>query len=183
MRRGCLIAVVGPSGVGKDSVMMGIKAACPEVHLVKRVITRAPELGGEDYTAVTVPEFKRHAELGEFAVHWGAHDLFYAIPQSVKARLAEGQTCLANFSRSALLRGADAFDDFKVLNITASRGVLANRLHARGRETEAQIEKRLKQADKPLPEGLDVVHLANEAQLDATVLQALALLKLEKVSQ
>ena len=158
-------------------------AACPLVHLVKRVITRAPELGGEDYTSVTVPEFKRHAELGEFAVHWGAHDLFYAIPQSVKARLAEGQTCLANFSRSALLRGADTFDDFKVLNITASRGVLANRLHARGRETEAQIEKLLKQADKPLPEGLDVVHLANEAQLDATVLQALALLKLEKVSQ
>ncbi|MEM6634576.1 MAG: hypothetical protein AAF667_01675 [Pseudomonadota bacterium] len=36
MTQGRLIAVVGPSGVGKDSVMAGIKAAVPELHLVRR---------------------------------------------------------------------------------------------------------------------------------------------------
>ena len=51
---GRLIAVVGPSGVGKDSVMAGLHGAIPDLHLVRRVITRAPDLGGEDYDAVSV---------------------------------------------------------------------------------------------------------------------------------
>ena len=71
MTRGRLIAVVGPSGVGKDSVMRGIHDVMPCIHLVRRVITRAPGLGGEDYDAVSEPEFQDMARNGAFAVHWG----------------------------------------------------------------------------------------------------------------
>ncbi|WP_298259966.1 phosphonate metabolism protein/1,5-bisphosphokinase (PRPP-forming) PhnN [uncultured Litoreibacter sp.] len=177
MKNGRLIAVVGPSGVGKDSVMEGLAAADPTLQLVRRTITRAPELGGEDYDAVTVAEFEDMAAHGHFAVHWGAHDLHYGIPASIQIALANGQDCLANFSRSALEAGDATFAHFCVLNITARPDTLATRLAARGRETGAQIAKRLAQAGKPLPTGMNVLTVSNDGALEDTVANALSLLQ------
>ncbi|MEM1076483.1 MAG: phosphonate metabolism protein/1,5-bisphosphokinase (PRPP-forming) PhnN [Pseudomonadota bacterium] len=177
MTTGRLIAVVGPSGVGKDSVMCGLVQEMPRLHLVQRTITRAPDLGGEDYVPVSVSRFHELAESGAFAVHWGAHGLFYGIPQRVSDQLDQGTDCLANFSRSALLAGAEAFPSFVVLNITAKPDTLAARLTARGRETEAEIQKRLARAQKALPEDLDVVNLSNDGPLDRTIARAVALLQ------
>lgn len=177
MKQGRLIAVVGPSGVGKDSVMEGLATADPSLHLVRRTITRAPELGGEDYDAVNVAEFEDMAARGQFAVHWGAHDLLYGIPASIQTVLADGQDCLANFSRSALRAGDAAFAHFCVLNITARPETLAARLAARGREKQTQIAKRLAQATKPLPDGLRVMTVINDGALVDTVANALSLLQ------
>lgn len=181
MTQGRLIAVVGPSGVGKDSVMRGIHDVMPDIHLVRRVITRVPDLGGEDYDAVSVSEFQDMAANGAFAVHWGAHGLYYGIPQNVRYQLNKGTHCLANFSRKALLAGADAFPGLLVLNITAPPETLAQRLAARGREAEEDIAARLAQAAKPLPTGLDVIHLCNDGPLAQTVARAVTLLQPARV--
>jgi len=177
MTQGRLFAVVGPSGVGKDSVMRGIHNVMPDTHLVRRVITRAPDQGGEDYDAVSVPEFQDMAANGAFAVHWGAHGLYYGIPQNVRYQLSKGTHCLANFSRKALLAGADAFPGLIILNITAKPETLAQRLAARGRETEDEITARLAQASKPLPTGLEVIHLCNDGSLSQTVARGVAQLQ------
>lgn len=177
MSNGRIIAVVGPSGVGKDSVMAGLASADPSLHLVRRTITRAPDLGGEVYDAVSVAEFNDLASAGHFAVHWGAHDLLYGIPASIQTVLAKGQDCLANFSRAALLAGDAAFARFCVLNITARPETLVARLSTRGRESEAQIAKRLAHAGKPLPDGLNVMTVSNDGALDDTVATALSLLQ------
>ena len=169
MSSGRLIAVVGPSGVGKDSVMAGIASALPEVKLVRRVITRAAELGGEDYEAVTSEAFERMAQDGAFCVHWNAHGLRYGIPARVLADVEAGTDCLVNFSRSALLDASRHFPRFLVLNITAYSEVLAQRLIARGRENAEEITRRLSKADKPLPEGLDVITVPNNGPLQDAV--------------
>lgn len=177
MKQGRLIAVVGPSGVGKDSVMHGIHEAMPHVHLVRRVITRAPGLGGEDYDAVSIPEFEAMSEDGAFSLQWGAHGLLYGIPASVRYQINKGTDCLANFSRTALHEASEKFPRLLVLNITAKPETLANRLAARGRETTDEIAKRLAEAQKSLPKGLDVIHLSNDGPLYQTVSRACALLE------
>lgn len=177
MTQGRLIAVVGPSGVGKDSVMAGIHEAMPRLHLVRRVITRAPELGGEDYDAVSDEQFAALLRDGAFAVHWGAHGLYYGIPVTVKYQLNKGTDCLVNFSRKALGEAAGIFPRFVVLNITAQSETLAHRLSARGRETEEEISARLAQAETRLPAGLDVIHVSNDGPLAQTVARAVALLQ------
>ncbi|MEM7598790.1 MAG: phosphonate metabolism protein/1,5-bisphosphokinase (PRPP-forming) PhnN [Pseudomonadota bacterium] len=173
---GRMIAVVGPSGVGKDSVMQGLFDAIPNMHLVRRVITRAPELGGEVYDAVTVAEFEDMAKNGAFAVHWGAHGLHYGIPVTVKYHLNRGTDCLANFSRTALAEASHLFAHLLVLNITARPETLVARLSARGRETDEEIARRLSEAEKPLPEGLDVITVSNDGSLFQTVARAKAML-------
>ena len=47
------IAVVVPSRVGKDSMMQGLAKAMEQLNLVRLVPTRASELEGEDYDAVS----------------------------------------------------------------------------------------------------------------------------------
>lgn len=173
---GRLIAVVGPSGVGKDSVMAGIIAAKPQVQLVRRTITRAPELGGEDYDAITPEAFAEAAARHAFCVHWGAHGLFYGLPAALRDEVATGAECLANLSRGALLDAAQIFPRMVVLHITASPDVLAQRLKARGRETPQDIEKRLALAAKPLPSGLNVVEIRNDAALGDAITAATAAL-------
>lgn len=177
MRRGRLIAVVGPSGVGKDTVIAGIAAALPGIGVVRRTITRAPDLGGEDYDAVSEDVFEAMVERGAFCLHWRSHGLRYGIPAEVLEAVQGGAQRIANLSRAALTEAAAIFPGLVVVNITASPEVLAKRLSRRGRETGAEIEARLVQAARSLPDGLDVITLNNDGPLEETVAHAVAALR------
>lgn len=157
-QKGSIIAVVGPSGVGKDSLMEALAAADPKLCLMRRVVTRAPEAGGEDYDAVSDETFSEMVAEGRFALHWQAHGLHYGIPCSIEALRADGQGVLVNLSRAVLLQAQEIFENFIVLSVTASPEVLAARLTGRGREDRAEVQRRLARASKPLPAGLRCLH-------------------------
>lgn len=176
MSTGRFIAVVGPSGVGKDSVMAGLCAARPDLLRVRRVITRAPDAGGEDHEAVSDALFAARAAGGDFALHWQAHGLSYAIPREVQGVLDHGQDVLANLSRAMLARAAEVFGTLTVLHVTASPQVLAQRLAARGREGRAEIAERLARPAPDVPQGLPLVEVDNSGDLDGAVRAALAAL-------
>lgn len=174
---GRLIGVVGPSGVGKDSLMAGLGAACTEFSLVRRVITREAELGGEDYDAVSEEEFQRRKEAGDFCVSWQAHGLHYGIPDAVRIRVSKGEQMLVNLSRNVLSIVAESFPGFEVLNVTASPETLERRLAGRGRETRAEIARRLSRTVKPFPSHLTVHTIHNDGLLEDAVVTALDLLQ------
>lgn len=176
MTTGRLIAVVGPSGVGKDSVMAGLQAARPALDIARRVITRAPELGGEVFDPVTDADFVAARDRGEFVLHWGAHGLFYGIPVGVQAQVAAGQEVLANLSRGILGLAMARFATLTVLQLTASVATLSMRLSGRGRERATEIAARLGRSVDVLPEGLDLTTVSNDGPLADTVAAALAAL-------
>lgn len=174
---GRLIGVVGPSGVGKDTVMQAVAAAWPGLHLVRRIITRPEDAGGEAFDGVTDEEFRRRVVHGDFALHWQAHGLQYGIPRGVHDVLASGRDAMVNLSRSVLSEAQSRFAGFSVLSLTARSDVLAQRLTGRGRESADEIKRRLARADYALPAGLmRVVTIDNSGALDDTVGQVLAAL-------
>lgn len=180
---GRLIAVVGPSGVGKDSVIAGLAAARPDWAVVRRGITRPADDGAETHLPMTPEEFDAAADGGAFCLAWSAHGLRYGIPAEALDAVRAGGTRIANLSRAVLPDAARAFPSMAVLHVTASAPVLARRLAARGRETEAQIALRLDRADRPLPalpEGVQVVELCNDGPLADSVARALVLLQPER---
>ena len=173
-RTGRLIAVVGPSGAGKDSVMDGICAARSEVHKVRRVITRAPDAGGEEFDADSDTTFAEMAATGAFALHWTAHGLSYGIPMAVHNVLAQGKDVLANLSRGVVADAADVFGDVVVLHVTAPAEVLSHRVVIRGREQGQAAQKRLSRPAPVIPNNLPGITIDNSGTLSDAVAAALA---------
>jgi len=173
---GRLIAVVGPSGVGKDSVMRGLAETRPGLHLLRRVITRPPEDPTEDFEAVDEVEFARRMAAGAFVLHWRAHGLSYGVPASLHDDLAAGRDMLVNLSRGVLCQAARAFPAMVVLRLSAPPSVLAARLHGRGREHAGDIAARLARDADAMPAGVPVVDICNEGPLRDTVSRAVAVL-------
>ncbi len=166
---GRLIAVVGPSGVGKDSVMTALAAAVPGLGCVRRVITRAAEAGGEDFTPSDDATFERLRAEGAFALHWGAHGLRYGIPHRELLPLDQGRDLLVNLSRGVLAEAAQRVPRLVVLHLTATPETLAQRLAARGREEGDTLTRRLARTGAAIPADLPGISVANDGALDDTV--------------
>ncbi len=167
-----LFLVVGPSGAGKDTLIDAARQACagdPQVVFPRRVITRPSDAGGEDHIGVTDTEFDAGLENGAFSLHWAAHGLRYALPASVGDDLSSGRSVVANVSRSVVADACGRYGNVRVLYVTASPAVLAERLAARGREMASDILGRLARESPEFPDSVNVVRVRNDGSLAETV--------------
>jgi ribose 1,5-bisphosphokinase len=105
LRDGVFVAVVGPSGAGKDTLIAYARAALAAdgtVEFVRRVITRPSDAATEDHDTLADAAFDEAEKGGAFAVSWSAHGLRYGLPESVDRAVGQGQIVVANISRGAI---------------------------------------------------------------------------------
>jgi ribose 1,5-bisphosphokinase len=155
-----LVLVAGPSGAGKDTLLNLAGQALRDdrrFRFVRRVITRPAEAGGEAHEAVSKAVFVGR----RFALQWRAHGLRYGIPADIADDLAHGTAVVANVSRSVIAEAASRFS-VRVIEVTAPAAVLAQRLAERGRETPAEVARRLVRV-VPLPDHVGLVTVVNDA--------------------
>jgi len=164
-----VIGVVGPSGVGKDTVMQEMAAHNQDIVLIRRVITRPSSAGGEAFDGVSEAEFHALETAGHFSLWWQAHGLSYGVPRAEIEAIGSDGVALVNLSRGVLDAARARFEDFQVLSLVAPNEVLAARLGARGREDAADIAARLERARYTRPTGSDVIEISNDGDLNDTV--------------
>lgn len=169
-----IIAIVGPSGAGKDTLIRGALRVRPDLRLIRRVITRPSEAGGEDFDGVTPEVFVHRQVRGDFALTWEAHGLSYGIP---KDQVTDPGDVLFNGSRAALPLAARIFPGLRAILITAPDIVLATRLAARGRETAQDIRERLSRATFEMPRGIAFQTVINDASPEIGTTRLLAALQ------
>ncbi|MFC4625035.1 phosphonate metabolism protein/1,5-bisphosphokinase (PRPP-forming) PhnN [Daeguia caeni] len=182
---GCFVAVVGPSGAGKDTILDGARLALGgdrRFHFVRRVITRPPKPDAENHDSLDEAGFLKALDAGAFALHWQAHGLYYGLPASVFDAIAAGKVVVANVSRRVLENIRQTFPRHSIVMITARPEILAERLIARGRETAEQITERLsREATFDAAKEADVFRIDNSGSAQSSI--ALFVDHLQKLSE
>jgi ribose 1,5-bisphosphokinase len=167
--RGAFIAVVGPSGVGKDTLLNYARAALaddPRIFFVRRAITRPTDGKTEDHRAVSQAAFDVEDRAGGFAHRWQAHGLSYGVPIDVDHQVGSGRVAVCNGSRGALDGLRLRYRNFCVISLTARDDVLARRLAARGRESENDILERLSRQPDCDAQMADAQEIENNGSLE-----------------
>ena len=154
-KRGVLIVVSGPSGVGKDSVLRLYMPGKTGVRLSISTTTRSPrpgEVDGEHYNFVSREEFEgmiaRH-EMLEYAEYAGN---YYGTPKKwVEDTLDCGLHVILEIELIGALKiRALAPEAVFVFLMPPSLKALEDRLIGRGTETAASIAKRMKAAQNEI---------------------------------
>jgi phosphonate metabolism protein PhnN/1,5-bisphosphokinase (PRPP-forming) len=184
-KSGLLVLVVGPSGVGKDTLLDAARErlkSAPHICFPRRCITRPAGSVGEIHIPVRAEDFGQMARQGAFLLSWKAHDLCYGIPRHVQDDVAEGKTVIVNVSRSVIddARSLIGRDQVRVLSIRANRDVLRKRLEARGREDALDIERRLARASAHQVDGDNIIHVDNDADLETGIARFIAAIEMDR---
>jgi len=160
-----LTVLSGPSGVGKSTVVAGLRKECPEIWLSVSVTTRAPrpgEVDGREYHFVSDPDFDRmlaSGELLEWATFAGNR---YGTPRAPLAeKLAEGVPSLLEIDLAGARQVRSAAPEALLVFLAPpSWEELVRRLTGRGTEPPGVIQRRLEAAR---------VELAAENEFDLTL--------------
>ena len=166
LKPGLFVAIVGPSGAGKDSLIRALAARFPadEFVIVRRVVTRASD-AHEDHDTMDIEAFVEAERGGGFALAWGAHGLRYGLRASIDADIASGRTVIANLSRGAVAAARARWPRVLAVMVTASPETRAARLAARGREGAEDRRGRLERASAPEVAMVPDALLENDGEL------------------
>lgn len=177
---GRLVAVVGPSGSGKDTLIAAVRARLAGrggILFARRTVTRA-DGGPEDHATLTPDAFAEAEAAGAFALSWRAHGLAYGLPAVAATAVAAGRIVVANLSRGVLDEAERRFGALTVVLVVVAPEILAARLAARGRETPVEVAARLARPApvlRPTP-GRPVMQLDNSGRVEEGAARLLALL-------
>jgi ribose 1,5-bisphosphokinase len=148
---GPLVVVVGPSGAGKDTLIVGARARLAgdsTVVFPRRIVTRAAS-PAEDHHTISDRDFAAAAEQDAFAFWWEAHGLKYALPAGIDEDIRAGRIVVCNVSRGIVAALRRRYVRLGVVLVTAPAGVLTTRLAMRGRADDGDFAQRIDRMAPP----------------------------------
>lgn len=156
-KKGLLVVISGPSGVGKSTVVRRLLKINPELTMSISSTTRAPRPGeahGQHYFFVTQEEFDARVKQDRFLEWAKVHGSYYGTPRKpIDEQLAKGETVvlevdvqgaasIKRFVEEGKLKAVAVF----IFLIPPSVDILAFRLKKRKTEDEEVVNYRLRAA-------------------------------------
>lgn len=151
------VCVVGPSGVGKSTLIQSLQERCPGIFGFSVSHTtrdpRGQEQDGVDYNFTSVDQFKQMISEGEF-IEWAeVHGNYYGTSKSgVETVGQNGQICLLDIDVQGChtVRFESSLHPFTIFISPPSLEELESRLRARGTDAEDVVVARLNNAQKEM---------------------------------
>lgn len=161
MKKGLLIILSGPSGVGKGTVREYIvKTGLIDMVFSISMTTRKPrpgEVDGVDYYFVSQEEFNHNVEIGNFLEHATFVGNSYGTPKDAVERLRnEGKNVFLEIEVNGATQVLDTVHDDRVISfflMPPSIEALKNRIIGRRTESPEIIEERVNKGLKEIGEA------------------------------
>ena len=189
-RKGMLIIVSGPSGVGKGTICAELRARNPQIRESISMTTRArrnSETEGVDYFYVSEERFNEMAAHGEMLEHAYVHGNQYGTPLAyVVEQLEQGYDVLLEIDVQGSIQAMKAYPDaVTIFILPPNRAELRNRLIKRATETPEAISLRLRNAELELFMTKEYQYCVVNDEVDRAVSKVEAILTAEscKVSR
>jgi guanylate kinase len=143
--------ISAPSGSGKSTLVNRLLAREPGLVFSVSYTTRAPrghEVEGEDYHFISRPEFEKRIALGEFLEYAEVFGNYYGTHRGVLDRAQEqGVDLVLDIDvQGARQLKSKIPEAVTVFILAPSREILEQRLRARSEDSDAVIERRLRDA-------------------------------------
>lgn len=158
MKKGLLIIMSGPSGVGKGSIRLLVGAdSSLNLNYSVSMTTRKPrefEQEGKDYFFVSQEKFNQMVKDNEFLEHADYVSHSYGTPKAYVEKLRnEGKNVLLEIDVNGAKQVLSQYDGPLTVSffiVPPSLKELKRRLKMRGSESEEVIEQRLEKAKKEI---------------------------------
>ena len=187
-RRGLLVVISGPSGVGKDTIIKRLLKLDPLLTYSVSCTTRAPrpgEVDGVHYRFVSREEFKELVGKGHFLEHASYNEHLYGTPAGPveEARTAGHDILLKIEVRGAQQVRERVRDGIFIFIAPPNDEELARRQALRGGESEKDMAERLRIAAKEMSYARDYDHVVVNDDLDRAVAEVLEIIRRAREGQ
>jgi guanylate kinase len=183
-RSGVCLVLCAPSGAGKGAITDALLAREPDLHRSVSVTTRAPrpgEVDGVHYRFITDQEFSL-AEQNGALLEWarvlrGSHG--YGTPRApVEAALASGQDVIFDIDWQGFRQLRDQLPSrvLGVFILPPGLDALEQRLRARGTESDAEIDRRMRTARAEISHWREFDYVVVNDDLDRAVREVASVL-------
>ena len=155
MQPGRLYVIAAPSGAGKTSLVKALMEREPRMRFSVSYTTRprrATEVDGRDYHFVTQAQFQEKVARNEFLEHAQVFDNYYGtgLPE-VQSDLDSGQLLLLEIDwQGAQQVRARLPAARSIFILPPTRAALEQRLRSRSTDSEAVIQRRLRDAEQDM---------------------------------
>lgn len=146
-----LVVISGPSGIGKDTIVQGLKDRDLCFHFVITATSRPPrdnEVDGVDYFFYTKEKFEEIIAAGEFLEHAWVYTDYKGVPKSqVREALDSGKDVVMRLDFQGAATVRQLCPDAILIFLTASSAdEWLERLRDRRSETDAELSVRIQTA-------------------------------------
>jgi guanylate kinase len=165
-----VFVITGPSGVGKGTLIRGLRERLPQLELSVSATTRPPrpgEIDGVDYHFLSGERFDELLSAGEFVEHADYAGRRYGTLRSeLDGRIARGVPVVLEIEVQGARQVRAAMPEaVQVFIAPPSLQTLRERLIARGTDDRREVQRRLSVAERELAAQPEFAHVVVNDEL------------------